>query len=226
MENPSKKEIKEYFNRKVVLKLITKPKIIFLLFKIGELDWCDIAYSVCLYPEDKRKKCEEHLEENNFNKLSLALEDADSRTLQVRRNLKLNKKFAKLLRDAILEQTKFSCSVKKYRSEVNKIYNTYSPEQLAISNLVQATCIIQGISKTEYIEVIYDEFGYGTNKAIPKWLYKYIHNPNTSDTKGILIKKEIPEELIKRGVVKGKYKMVNRRYYAALYKLTEKKRKR
>ncbi len=225
MKYPTKQEIKAYKSGKIIFKLIVRPYVIFLLFKIGNLDWCDVTYSNCLYQEIEHSKYQIDLQKNYPEKLKLMLVDCNSRVVKVYRVLKLSKKFTNILRDAIVEQCNNSPSVNNYNVEVKKIYNKFQPEQLAISKLVKASCEIQGIDRKEFIELVYDKLGYGTAKKIPLWIYEYVHKKD--DNKGIITKESIPDDLIQKGVVKCKYrKIMDRHLYVELYKIRAVKKKR
>ncbi|MBY8982850.1 MAG: hypothetical protein KGD57_07870 [Candidatus Lokiarchaeota archaeon] len=225
MKYPTKQEIKAYKSGKIILKLIVRPHVIFLLFKIGNLDWCDVAYSNCLNQEIDHSKYQINLQKNYPEKLKLMLVDNNSRVVKVYRVLKLSKKFTDILKDAIIEQCNNSPSLNNYNVEVKKIYYEFQPEQLAISKLVKVSCEIQGTDRKEFIELVYDKLGYGTTKKIPLWIYDYVHNKD--DNKGIITKESIPDDLIKKGVVKCKYrKIADRHLYAELYKIRAVKKKR
>jgi len=225
MKYPTKQEIKAYKSGKIILKLIVRPHVIFLLFKIGNLDWCDVAYSNCLHQEIDHSKYQINLQKNYPEKLKLMLVDNNSRVVKVYRVLKLSKKFTNILKDAIVEQYNNSPSVNNYNVEVKKIYNEFQPGQLAISKLVKASCEIQGTDRKEFIELVYDKLGYGTAKKIPLWIYDCVHKKD--DNKGIITKESIPDDLIKKGVVKCKYrKIADRHLYAELYKIRVVKKKR
>jgi len=225
MKYPTKQEIKAYKSGKLILKLIIIPHVIFLVFKIGNLDWCDVTYSNCFYQEIERNEYQINLQKNYPEKLKLVLVDSNSQVVKVYRVLKLSKKFSNIMRDAIVEQCNISTSVKNYNTEVKKIYNKYQPVQLAISKLVNASCEIQGTDRKEFIDVVYDKLGYGTVKKIPQWIYEFVHKKD--DNKGIITKESIPDDLIQKGVVKCKYrKIMGRHLYVELYKIRAVKKKR
>jgi len=217
MKYPTKQEIKAYKSGKIILKLVVRPHVIFLVFKIGNLDWCDVTYSNCLYQEKEHSKYQINLQKYYPKNLKLVLVDSNSQVVKVHRVLKLSKKFSNILNDAIGEQCNTSPSVKNYNAEVKKIYSKFQPGQLAINELVNASCEIQGTDRKEFIEVVYDKLGYGTVKKIPSWIYEYVHKKNNN--KGIITKESIPDDLIQKGVVKCKYWMKMDRYlYVELYK--------
>ena len=225
MKYPTKQEIKAYKSGNISLKLIVKSHAFFLLFKIGNLDWCDVTYSNCLYPEMEVNKYKKTIQETYPKKLNLVLVDANSQVVKVYRVLKLSTKFIEVMRDAFIEQCKTFPSVKNYNAEVKKIYNKYQPEQLPISELINVSCEIQGLDKKEYIDVIYEKLGYGTTKKIPSWIYEYVHKKDNN--KGIITKESIPDDLIQKGVVKCKYWMKMDRYlYVELYKTRAVKKRR
>ncbi len=225
MKYPTKQEIKAYKSGKLILKLIIVPHVIFLVFKIGNLDWCDVTYSNCFYQEIERNEYQINLQKNYPEKLKLVLVDSNSQVVKVYRVLKLSKKFSNIMRDAIVEQCNISTSVKNYNTEVKKIYNKYQPVQLAISKLVNASCEIQGTDRKEFIDVVYDKLGYGTVKKIPQWIYEFVNKKDNS--KGIITKESIPDDLIRKGVFKCKYwKKMDRHLYVELYKTRAVKKRR
>ncbi len=225
MKYPTKLEIKAYKSGNVILRLLVRPHVIFLVFKIGNLDWCDVTYSNYLYQEIEYNEYQINLQKNYPEKLKLVLVDSNSQVVKVYRVLKLSKKFSNIMRDAVIEQSNTFPSVKNYNTEVKKIYNKYQPGQLAISKLVNASCEIQGTDRKEFIDVVYDKLGYGTVKKIPLWIYEYVHKKDNN--KGIITKESIPDDLIQKGVVKCKYWMKRDRYlYVELYKTRRVKKKR
>jgi len=225
MKYPTKQEIKAYQSGKIILKLIVRPNVIFLVFKIGNLDWCDVTYSNCLYQEIEYNEYQMNLQKNYPKKLKLVLVDSNSQGVKVYRVLKLSKKFTNILRDAIVEQCNNSPSVKNYNVEVKKIYNKFQPGQLAFSKLINASCEIQGTDRKESIDFVYDKLGYGTAKKIPLWIYEYVHKKD--DNEGIITKESIPDDLIQKGVVKCKYKKImDRHLYVELYKIRAVKKKK
>ncbi|MBY8992496.1 MAG: hypothetical protein KGD58_17245 [Candidatus Lokiarchaeota archaeon] len=225
MKIPSKQEIKAYKSENINLKLIVRPNVFFLLFKIGNLDWCDVTYSNCLYPEMEVNNYKKILQETCPKKLNLMLVDVYSQVIKVYRVLILSTKFFEVMRDAFIEQCKTFPSVKNYNAEVKKIYNKYQPEHLPISELINVSCEIQGADNKEYIDVIYEKLGFGNAKKIPSWIYEYVHKKDNN--KGIITKESIPDDLIQKGVVKCKYWMKMDRYlYVELYKTRAVKKRR
>ena len=217
MKYPTKQEIKAYKSGKILLKLVVRPCAIFIVFKIGNLDWCDVAYSICLNQEIQQSKSHNNVKKKYPTKLNLVLVDSNSQVVKVYRALKLSKQFSNILNNAIREQCSTAPSVNNYNVEVKKIYDNFQPGQLAIDKLVNASCEIQGTDRKEFIEVVYDKLGYGTAKKIPSWIYEYLHKRDNNE--GIITKESIPDDLIQRGVVKCKYWRKMERYlYVELYK--------
>jgi len=226
MTFPSKTEIKEFNSGKVILRLIVKPFAIFILFKIGILDWYDIAYSIHLELKNEDENYSEKLRESYPKKLNLVLFDVETRDVKVKRILSLSNEFSEILRDKILEQLKMNHSAQDYKLEVDNLYEKYNSEQLALRKLVVAIDEIPGLNNKEIKEVEYDRYGYNTNKSIPKWIYHHIHNPKVF---GLITKEDIPDDLLIKGVTKCTYKKIKGKSWSViLYKtvLIKKKKRR
>ena len=220
MRNPAKKEIKEYNNGQILLKFIKRAHIFFILFKVGALDWSDLAYSISALPDKERNVYRELLAEKPSKKWNLILIDVDTKTVQVNRNFTLCSKFAEELDKALLHQSEHPASEEECTKEIDHVQQKFDPQQLSLSNLVSEMCKIKGLSKIVYKEVIYTDYGWGTNKKIPNWIYTYTHKLNTDEDHGTIAKKFIPDDLVRKGVVKCQYSRKKGKYlYAALYKL-------
>ena len=213
---PSKTEIKEFNSGNIILKLISRPNIIFILIKIGNLDWYDIAYSYHLELKDKDENYYEKLQETYPKKLNLVLFDVETRDVKVKRVINFSKEFSEILRENVLEQIKMNPSAQDYNLEVKNFYEKYTSEQLSLNKSIKAKCEISGLAKKESRETIYDQYGYNTNKSIPKWIYHHIHNPKVY---GLITKEDIPDDLLRKGVTKCIYKKVKGKYWSvSLYK--------
>ena len=226
MSFPSKTEIKEFNSGKIILRFIIRPNAIFILFKIGILDWYDIAYSYHLELKDKDENYSKKLQESYPKKMNLVLYDVETRDVKVKKVLNLSNEFSEILRDKILEQLKMNHSAQDYNLEINNLYEKYTSKQLALSKLVEATYEIPGLNKKEIREIVYDRYGYNTNKSIPKWIYHHIHNPKVY---GLIPKEDIPDDLLRKGVTKCIYKNVKRNYWSVILyktKLIKKKKRR
>lgn len=225
MINPSKKEVIAYSSGSVNIKLVLIEDVIFITFKIADLDWSDVAFSIFLDFIDKAGNFEKKLQDSNPIKLYLVLYDADTRDVLVKRALNPPEDFSNSLKNAVIKQYNTQLSFNEYRKNVDEVYNKYSSAHLSMNKLVNARCVISGEKYTQIREVVYDRYGYGTDKRIPKWMYNEFQNPKVY---GLMTKESIPDDLLRKGVVKIKYKKVQNKYwYAVLYKnhVVKKKRK-
>ena len=223
MSNPSKVEKKAYNSGSIIFKLIPKTNAIFILFKIKDLEWSDIAYSFYLDFQIKGENYREQLQTSYPKKFNLVLFDTYTKNVVVKRVITLSDEFAKGFRDAVLEQCQNPHTIKDYKNSTNRIYKNYSSEQLAMSKLVSATFEMLGEDHEVTEEVVYDSYGYGTNKAIPRWIYKEIHDPKIY---GIITKDQIPDTLLHNGVFKTTYKNVKGKYWVVKLYKTQKRRKK
>ena len=218
--DPSKKEIAEYKDGAIILKLAIDQPILFIVFKIGSIEWSDIAYSICNTPEKLCNEYKKKLKKNFPRNLHLKVIDRKTKEVKVERTLKLNPKFAEKLRDAVLNQCECSETVEDCLQTINTLFKKYDSQQLSLSNLVRATSKIPSKRKTQYREVKVDAYGWETNKKVPDWVYKYVHNPKTNDNKGTIPKRFIPQVLQQKGIIKCTYaKKQGRHLYAEVFKL-------
>lgn len=224
LKEPNKHEIELYESADIFLKLIKLENAILILFKLGDLEWSDVSFTPGLFTEEERLKISSRLKENQPKRMDLIVIDADSEVVEVNRVLNFSEKFGKSLNESLLALFKQQPILSAYDAEIKELYDAFTPAQLAISNRISASSKINGTSKKVYKEVVFDSFGYGTNKKIPDWIYNQVHKRKAKS--GILTKEFIPEKLQKKGVLKAKYLHKKKRYlYAELYKIKSVRRK-
>ncbi len=224
MRNPSRVEKNAFKSGDLIFKLFPQPNVLFLVFKFGDLDWSDIAYSFHLDFIRKDENFMEYLLKSYPKEFNLVLFDVFTGKVKITRKFSFNNEFARNLRDKILSQCEKPFNLDKYKAEVKQIYNNYFSSHLALNKKVSSSCRISGAWHKDFKEILYERYGFGTNNSIPKWIYKEIHNPKIN---GLITKEQIPEEVLRLGVVKGTYKKVKNRYWTVeLYKKKKIKKNR
>ena len=126
--DPSEKEIEQFKgNRSFEIRFVEIRGIIFMLFKVGILNWMDAPYTPHLSPNLTKIQIP-----NEGEGLSLLVIFVNGRTGEIKsmRLLGLSEKFSRKLLGAVMELKMKPFDLRRHNATVNSVYSSYSTNQL------------------------------------------------------------------------------------------------
>jgi len=131
VENPTRKEIDDYQNGEIELRLCTKCGLLMLVFKFGNQPWCDASYNWNLVPAESQILPEDPDAPDIGATLAIFLVDAHTGILKVMRVIGMGNEFTKTLHSVIRKQMLQPFDRDKHFEQVELVYKMYSSNQMA-----------------------------------------------------------------------------------------------